>query len=151
VTDDRIGSGNGALEVVREITRRGGHEIRNALNGVAVNAEVVRSRTQQFAGAGEIVPFAERAVLQVGVANVLTEGLLALMAAVLAAQADGTLRVLPGHGARTQIELMIYGQTADAVVFAIKRFAQMIGVAVEHSGERVILTLSPEGRTNSKE
>jgi hypothetical protein len=77
--------------------------------------------------------------------------LLALTAAVLAAQADGTLRVLPGHGARTQIELMIYGQNADAVVFAIKRFAQMIGVAVEHSGERVILTLSPEGRTNSKE
>jgi hypothetical protein len=36
-------------------------------------------------------------------------------------------------------------------VFAIKRFAQMVGVAVEQSGERVILTLSPEGKTNSKE
>jgi hypothetical protein len=151
VTDDRIGSGIGALEVVREITRRGGHEIRNALNGVAVNAEVVRSRAQKADGGGEIIPFAERAVLQVGVANALTEGLLALMGAVLAAQADGTLRFLPGHGAGSQIELMICGERADAVVFAIKRFAQMIGVAVEDSGERVILTLSPEGRTNSKE
>jgi hypothetical protein len=151
VTRARPGSKTGASEVVREISRRGGHEIRNALNGVAVNSEVVRSRAVRMEEGSEIVPFAERAVLQVGVANALTEGLLALMGAVVAAQADGTLRFMPGHGGGSQIELMIYGEKADAVVFAIKRFAQMIGVTVEHSGERVILTLSPEGRTNSKE
>jgi hypothetical protein len=150
VTDDDARSKAAALEVVREITRRGGHEIRNALNGVAVNAEVVRSRAERASGGSELVPFAERAVLQVGVANALTEGLLALVGCVMTAQADGTLRFVPGHGAGSQIELMIYGERADTLVFAIKRFAQMVGVAVEQAGERVILTLSPEDRTNSK-
>jgi hypothetical protein len=69
----------------------------------------------------------------------------------MSAQADGTLRFVPGHGAGSQIELMIYGGRADALVFAIKRFAHMDGVVVEQSGERVILTVSPEGKTNSKE
>jgi hypothetical protein len=151
VTDDRARAKTGAVEVVREIARRGGHEIRNALNGVAVNAEVVRSRAERVNAGSELVPFAERAVLQVGIANALTEGLLALLGSVMTAQADGTLRFVSGHGAGSQIELMIYGERAEAVVFAIKRFAQMVGVAVEQSGERVILTLSPEGRTNSKE
>jgi hypothetical protein len=140
-----------ALDVVREITRRGGHEIRNALNGVAVNAEVVRSRTAKVEGGGDITPYAERAVLQVGNANVLTEGMLALLSSVLKAQAAGTLRLTGGHGAGSQIELMIYGDGAEAVVFAIKRFAPMVGLGVEQVEGRVILTLSPEGKSHSKE
>jgi hypothetical protein len=139
------------LDVVREITRRGGHEIRNALNGVAVNAEVVRSRASKVEGGGDLAPYAERAVLQVGTANVLTEGLVALLSSVVKAQAAGTLRLVPGHGAGSQMELMIYGEGADAVAFAIKRFGPMVGVGVEQADERVILTLSPEGKSHSKE
>ncbi|MGH7650406.1 MAG: hypothetical protein ACREMS_01050 [Gemmatimonadaceae bacterium] len=121
------------------------------MNGVAVNAEVVRSRAKDLKKSDDLVPFAERAILQVGVANALTEGLLALFGCVLTAQADGTLRLLPGHGARTEMELMIDGARAESLVFAIKRFAHMIGVGVEQHGERVILSLSPEGRSHSKE
>ncbi|MGH7602941.1 MAG: hypothetical protein ACRENK_02975 [Gemmatimonadaceae bacterium] len=116
-----------------------------------MNTEVVRSRATGLDKADDLVPFVERAILQIGVANALTEGLLALVSCVLTAQADGSLRLLPGHGARTEMELMIYGARAEPLVFAIKRFAHMIGVEVEQHGERVILSLSPEGRSHSKE
>ena len=144
------GAASEALEVVREITRRAGHEIRNALNGVAVNAEVVRSRADAE-GKGELKPFAERAVLQVGVANILTEGLLAFMSAVLAAHAEGTLRLVPKGSAGSTIELMIYGAQADSVVFAIKRFAGLLAVDVEQHGERVILSVTSQGKSHSKD
>jgi hypothetical protein len=151
VTDRARRSKTDAAAAVQEITRRAGHEIRNALNGVAVNSEVVRSRATGLEKSDDIVAFAERAVLQVAVANALTEGLLALVGCVLTAQADGTLRLIPGHGARTQIELMIYGARAESLVFDIKRFGHMIGVGVEEHGERVILSLSLEGKNHSKE
>jgi len=102
-------------------------------------------------GAGELKSFAERAVLQVGVANILTEGLLAFTSSVLAAQAEGTLRLLPKRSAGSTIELMIYGAQADAVVFAIKRFAGLLGVKAEEHGARVILSVSPQGKSHSKD
>jgi hypothetical protein len=150
VTKRSGGAASEALEVVREITRRAGHEIRNALNGVAVNAEVVRSRADA-GGKGELKSFAERAVLQVAVANILTEGLLAFTSSVLAAQAEGTLHLVPKRSAGNAIELMIYGAQAEAVVFAIKRFAGLLGVDVEQHGERVILSVSRQGKSHSKD
>ena len=64
------------------------HETRNALNGVVVNIEVVRSRLARAAAGGgsqqEILSFAEQAASQAEVAAKLNEGvgaLLSLMAA----------------------------------------------------------------------
>ncbi|HEX2693438.1 MAG TPA: hypothetical protein VHL12_05235 [Gemmatimonadaceae bacterium] len=149
---DVVGEGSAdPIGLVRELTRNAGHEIRNALNGVAVNVEVVRSRISRDADKKDLVPFAERAMAQVGVANTLTESLFAFVGCVLAAQARGTLRSVAGSSGRTQLELMIYGDNAEANVSAIKRFGELTGVGVEQRNGRVILSLSSEGRSHSKE
>jgi signal transduction histidine kinase len=156
VTDDPARAKADALDIVREIIRRAGHEIRNALNGVAVNVEVVRSRVAQREGgtgkgAGpEIASFAERAGTQIEEATALTNGLLSLLRIVLSAEAQETLRSAPGASGGSRIELMIYGDRATAFVSDIEHLADRIGVAVEQGAKRVILTVSPEGKSHSK-
>jgi len=133
------------------MVRRAGHELRNALSGVAVNAEVVRGRSERGAVASELTPFAERAQLQVGVATMLSNGLLALINSVLVAAADGSLKSASGHGAGSQMELMIYGDRREAVLSEIRRLASLIGVSVEEHDQRVILKVLPEGKSHSKD
>ena len=140
-----------AIQAVREIIRRTGHELRNALSGVSVNVEVVRSRVERDAPAKDLTSFAERARLQVGVATMLSDGLLALVSSVLSAAGDGTLKSVPGHGAGTQTELMIYGDRAAALVSDIERLGSLVGVSVEQHGQRVILNVLPEGKSDSKD
>jgi hypothetical protein len=149
VIEDNAKAKSDALEIVREITRRAGHEIRNALSGVAVNVEVVKSRAARGDGADALAPFADRAALQVGVASALTDGLLGLVGAVLAAEAAGKLRTVPGDGAGTRIELMVYGDRAGVILSNIERLANVVGVTVEEHGERIILTVLPEGKSHS--
>jgi signal transduction histidine kinase len=140
-----------ARQAVREIIRRAGHEIRNALNGIAVNVEVVRSRSAREGPAGELKSFADRASAQVEEASALADGLLALIGSVLAAQAAGTLKTTAGHGAGSRIELMIYGDGAASIVSDVERLACRVGVTVEQHGPSVILTILPEGKSYSKD
>jgi signal transduction histidine kinase len=151
VTDNPSRAKTDALEIVREMIRRAGHEIRNALNGVAVNVEVVRSRVAREGPATEVASFAERAASQIGEASALTNGLLALVGCVLAAEAQGTLSIARGGSGGSRLELMIYGDRASALVSDIKRLTDRIGVGVEQRAERVILTVSPEGKSHSKD
>jgi hypothetical protein len=151
VTDAPARAKADALDIVREIIRRAGHEIRNALNGVAVNVEVVRSRVAREGAATEIASFAERASTQIGEATALTNGLLSLVGIVLAAEARGTLRSAAGASGGSRLELMIYGDRARVLVSDIKHLADRIGVAIEEDAMRVILTVSPEGKSHSKD
>jgi len=150
VTEARV-TDQEAIQAVREIIRRAGHELRNALSGVSVNVQVVRTRSERQGSAKDLTSFADRATLQVGVATALSDGLLALVSSVLAAAADGTLKNVPAHGAQSQTELMIYGDGAAAVVSDIERLARLVGVSVEQRGQRVILTVLPEGKSHSKD
>ncbi|MDQ6738324.1 MAG: hypothetical protein M3Z30_11580 [Gemmatimonadota bacterium] len=45
------------------------HDVRNALNGVAVNLEVARSRTQRGVDVSEVAPFLETAAQQLELAT----------------------------------------------------------------------------------
>jgi hypothetical protein len=129
------------------------------LNGVAVNVEVVRSRVSRDRGRGgaaaeaptDVASFAERASSQIGEAGALTDGLLALVSSVLAAEQDGTLNAPRGRGSRSRVELMIYGDNAATIVSDIERLASRIGVGVEQHAQRVILTILPEGKSHSKD
>ena len=151
MTDDPARAKADALDIVREIIRRAGHEIRNALSGVAVNVEVVRSRVSREGSATEIASFAERAGAQIGEATALTNGLLSLVGMVLDAEARGTLRSAPEASGGSRIELMIYGDRAGVLLSDIKHLADRIGVGVEQGDKRVILTVSPEGKSHSKD
>ena len=138
-----------APQAVREIIRRAGHEIRNALNGVAVNVEVVRSRSGREGSAKDLASFADHASAQIREASVLADGLLAFVNAVLEAQSSGTLKT-SGRGGEARIELMIYGDPAAGLVSDIERLASRIGVGVEEHDHRVILRILPEGKSYSK-
>lgn len=140
-----------APEAVREIIRRAGHEIRNALNGVSVNVEVVRSRTAREESPQDVASFAERASAQVREASALTDGLLAFVDSVLIAQANGTLKSTGARDAGSQVELMIYGERGAVLVSDIERLASRTGLGVEQSGQRVILRVLPEGKSHSKD
>jgi signal transduction histidine kinase len=135
---------------VREILRRAGHELRNALSGVAVNLEVVRSRAARDGETGDIKSFAERAASQISEASALADGVLALTRALLARRDDSGPKKRAPAGAGTQIELMIYGESADALLSDIKRLASRIDVQVEEHPRSVILKVYPQGTSHSK-
>ena len=149
MTDAPGGPESDALAVVREIVRRSGHEIRNALNGVAVNVEVVRSRHGRQGAGDEVSSFADRAAADVAKASALTNAVLATVGAVLAALARGGI-TSPGHGNPSEIEVMIYGGRAPVFVSEIAQLAQDIGVSVEQRGQSVILRVLPEDKSHSQ-
>lgn len=67
------------LEVLQHIATRTAHELKGALNGVAVNLEVVRSRAAKpEAAASAVAPFATSAADQLEAVVEMTEALLAL-------------------------------------------------------------------------
>jgi signal transduction histidine kinase len=150
VTDKREQPLADQAECAREILRRAGHELRNALSGVAVNVEVVRSRAAVAGGSGEIHSFAERASSQISEASALADGLLALTRALLVSLGAADGKKTAGHSGGTQLELMIYGDAADAVLSDIKRLASRIDVQVEEHPRSVILKVYPQGTSHSK-
>lgn len=150
MTDAGARSSPDAFSILREIVRRSGHEIRNALSGIAVNVEVVRSHVGRGA-IKEAGPFAERASSDVSRANALTNATLAIVDAVLRAAAAGTIRAGPGYGAASEMEVMIYGDGPAAFVSDIRHLVEGIGVGVEERGQSVIFRVFPEDKHNSKD
>jgi hypothetical protein len=146
VTDTTGSADAEAFSILREIIRRSGHEIRNSLNGISVNIEVVRGRSGGNKVSEEIVSFAERASREVSNASRLADATLALVDGVLKAAAAGSLR----HGAASEIEVMIYGDGAPVFVSSVKPLAEAIGVRVEERGRSVILKVLPEDRSHSE-
>jgi DNA-binding transcriptional ArsR family regulator len=146
VTDSAGSPEAEALSILREIIRRSGHEIRNSLNGVSVNIEVVRSRSEGAKGSAEVSSFAERASREVANASRLADATLALVDGVLKAAAAGSLR----HGAASEIDVMIYGDGASSFMSSIGPLAEAIGVRVEERGRSVILRILPEDTSHSE-
>ena len=147
MTEARLSASD--LKVIREVVRRAGHEIRNALNGVAVNVEVVRSRLSRDPASCDTVPFAERAVLNVSAASVLTNGLLALTNAALASGTQTAGEEGKKEPVTGSVELKL--GNASAVLSDIRRLAAAIDVSVEEHGANVILKVLPEGQSHSKD
>ena len=163
MTDARLSASD--IKVLREIIRRAGHEIRNALNGVAVNVEVVRSKASRGTAASDATAFAERAILNVSAASVLTNGLLALANASLgpgsveSARSAGAGRATRASRASQKIKkdqvtggsVELTLRDASAVLSDIRRLAAAIDVSVEERGTNVILRVLPEGQSHSKD
>lgn len=137
----------GESTVLREIIRRSGHEIRNALSGVAVNLEVVRSRCSREPNAAEVLPFADRARLQIHAATVLTNGLLAIVGAAAGSENDPKGKPKKS-GERGELAL---NADLSAVFAEIRQLAGAIGVSIEQRGANVILKVLPEGHSHSKD
>jgi signal transduction histidine kinase len=110
------------LGVLHELGRPVAHELRNALNGVSVNLEVVRGRAARAdAPAASVARFADAAVDQLDTLAALTDALLALVRPVAepADLAQLLARLGTLLGATTQAEggaLVIRVTPADAPV-----------------------------------
>jgi hypothetical protein len=100
------------LETLERLAARAAHPVRNALNGVALNAEVVRSRAGREGPASALAPFASAAAAQV---EHLSAGLGALLsflrpehppgdAAAIAQRVAVVLREPSGGGTVVEVE-----------------------------------------------
>ena len=106
------------LDRLYAIGRPVAHEFRNALNGVAVNLEVVRSRAHGDAPAASVARFADTAADQLESLTGLTDALLALVRPVT--------------------------EPAD-VADVTARLATLLGAVARPDGGAVILTVVPDG------
>src|SRR3954466_10957842 len=67
------------LQSLNQLVERVSHELKGALNGVSVNQEVIRSRSQKAsATAASLITFIDAAVSQLDVVMSLTDALLGL-------------------------------------------------------------------------
>ena len=67
------------LSTLQGLATRAAHDVRNALNGVAVNVEVVRSRAGRGAEGSAIAPFATAAAAQVEILSAQVDALMTLL------------------------------------------------------------------------
>lgn len=143
------------------------HELNNLLNGVAVNLEVVRSRSARSAQSSAIVPFAETATTQLEALTPVIRGLVALarpvpgsvsvsvelghIAAVVGSWASargGSISVgVPVSEASTCVS----GATARLLLASAVRTAAEPGIRVECSiateGQESVVRLARPGLT----
>jgi hypothetical protein len=143
VTDSDADSRSDWLAGLRSIVRGSVHETRNALNGLVVNLEVVRSRLARAAPAvsekDEVLSFAEQAASQAEAAAKLSEGVGALLA-LIAASADekGRLHCTSGVDAST-IRFEVDKATAERLVPRLDALGARAGFGAENDGRAVIL------------
>jgi len=141
VTDDL--DGPDWLPVLRDLSRNAGHELRNALNALVVNLEVVRSRSDPKDA--KVHPFVMQAVDQAEESVRIAEGTIALINLVVnAVDSEGRLAlqyVLPrGASIRsTQGE-------ADRATRAMQHLASRAGGSVESGDAAVILSIPDKAR-----
>lgn len=125
------------LPVLTDFSRASGHELRNALNALVVNLEVVRSRVDQIDAS--VKPFLFQAVDQGEESVRLAEGTIALLNLLIASvEADGTLAA-SFHEPRS-ITLQAGSGEAERAAHALGRLAERAGATVETSESAVILS-----------
>lgn len=111
--DVAAGSGSGALEslwleTLRRLFDRAAHEVKGALNGVALNVEVVRSRAERpDTPASAVASYANATSAQLDAVIAMTEALLAL-----------------GRRAKTPVEL----------ASVVRQTAALLGPAIRSDG-----------------
>lgn len=138
------------LAGLRDIVRGSVHETRNALNGLVVNLEVVRSRLARAAPAAsekdEVSSFAEQAASQAEAAAKLSEGLGALLA-LIAASADETGRLRCSSGVdESTIRFEVDKATAERLVPRLEVLGARAGFVAENNDGAVILSFPKTSR-----
>lgn len=137
MTEAEQGSVPAWLPVLTEFSRASSHELRNALNALVVNLEVVRSRADQLDAS--VKPFLLQAVDQGEESVRLAEGTIALLDLLIASiGGDGSLAA-NFHEPRS-ITLQAGRDKAERAARALRRVAERAGATVETSESAVILS-----------
>ena len=154
MTDSGAGSRADWLPGLRDIIRRSVHETRNALNGVVVNIEVVRSRLARAAAGGatqqEILSFAEQAASEAEVAARLNEGVGALLS-LMAASVDSKDRMhCTSHDDGSAIRFDLESTVADQLLPRLEALGAAAGFTAEKRAGAVILRFPKTSGTESQ-
>jgi hypothetical protein len=134
VTEVAPGDAAGTTPVLSHVARAAGHELRNSLNALVVNLEVVRSRSSELA----VQPFLEQSVAQSEESVRLAEAAIALMNLIVGAVGpDGSLRCrLTDDGG---ISIDATPGESERAGRALKALADMADLSVDASDSSVIL------------
>jgi hypothetical protein len=130
------------------------HETRNALNGVVVNLEVVRTRLSRTTPgspmtAQDVLSFAEQAMEQAELAVRLNDGIGALLYLIAAAvSVDGKMRVATAGNART-ISFEIDSATSERLFPQLKALGGQAGFTAERSNSTVIFSVPEKSSMES--
>lgn len=136
MTDDGRDAPPAWQPVLAKISRASGHEMRNALNALVVNLEVVRSRTNDDSTS----LFVRQAVEQSEESVRLAEAAVALLALVTGA-IDSSGRVLCERSSDGAIEIQATEADAERAVKALKPLAERGALSVDSRGATVILSI----------
>ncbi len=131
---EQPGSGTGRWEIMKEISRSSGHELRNALNALVVNLEVVRSRSAD----SSVREFIEQSVSQSEESVRLAESAIALLNLIVESIGpDGAVQcsLVDGDGIRIEAT----PGEAERSARSLGALASRAGMSVDVSGSAVIL------------
>jgi hypothetical protein len=136
VTESGAGEGRAWAPVLRGVAHASGHELRNALNALVVNLEVVRGRVS---GDESVSSFMAQAVEQSEESVRLAEGAIALLNFVVDAMADGRAGRIQSIGAHAA---KIEGSESEVhrLVASLRALAARTPVTAEASDTAVILS-----------
>lgn len=129
--------------MLRQLSRASGHELRNALNAMVVNLEVVRRSAETLDAS--VQPFLAQVVQQSEESVRLAEGMLALVDLVVSAVgADGRLRIR--DEAPNAISVESSEAEAPRAVQALQCIARRGVFTAERQDAAVILSISDTAR-----
>jgi signal transduction histidine kinase len=129
-------------DVLQAVARAAGHELRNALNGLVVNLEVVRARTAAARVSAE--PFMGQAVAQSEESIRLAEAVITLMLTVAKSLSGSATIALNDPKKEARIEA---GNESERLEKALAPLVARRLVSIETHGSTVILRIpedSPE-------
>ena len=132
------------VPVLRDFARVSGHELRNALNGLAVNLEVVRLRSSKLDDADRV--FLAQAVDQAEQASRLAEGTIALLSMLVGAIDDAgsvTAKFVEPRSVK-----ITAGAEAERFARNLSTLSERTSFAADASGGTVILSI-PERTPDS--
>jgi signal transduction histidine kinase len=140
------------LETLQQINARASHEVKGALNGVAVNLEVVRSRAAKSdAAASAVAPFVASASDQLELVIEMSEALLLLGRAPREpVDVGATIRQLVailGPSARSEGGSLRVEEVAGSAPKAIRVHGSLVRLVI---GAALVAALRPEGETRHR-
>jgi hypothetical protein len=139
------------LPRLKSVIRGSTHESRNALNGLVVNLEVVRSRLARAAdGTPDVLPFAEQAMGQAEGLVKLNEAIGSLLTLIAGAIGpDGRLNCVQSAGEPSRLRFEVDQSTAERTVRGLQTLGGALGFSAETDGGAVILTFPRDSSTES--